>query len=100
MLRIKITKESDNIKKIIFKGHANYDAFGKDIVCAAASATMLCTVNAIISINKKSIEVIQSENEQIINILIRDEITIKLIDNMIKCLKSLEKQYPKNIEIK
>lgn len=100
MLRIKIVKEANDIKKITFLGHANYDDYGKDIVCAAASATMLCTVNAIYSIDKDSIKVIQENNKQTINILKKDEITLKLIDNMIKCLKSLENQYPKNLEIK
>ena len=61
---------------------------------------MLCTVNAIYSIDKDSIKVIQENNKQTINILKKDEITLKLIDNMIKCLKSLENQYPKNLEIK
>jgi hypothetical protein len=100
MLRIKIIKEHNNIKKITFKGHANYSEYGTDIVCASASATMLCTVNAILSINSRSIEVIQTNDKQIINVLSNDEITIKLLNNMLKCLESLEEQYPKNIEIK
>ena len=100
MLRIEITKDNNKIKKISFIGHANYNDYGKDIVCAATSATMLCTINAIMSIDKESIKVIQTKDKQIITILKDNEITIKLIDNMIRCLKSLENQYPKNIEIK
>ena len=33
-------------KDITITGHANYDTYGKDIVCAAVSATVICTVNA------------------------------------------------------
>ena len=29
----------------------------------------------------------------------QDDITLKLIDNMLTCLKELEKKYPKNINI-
>ena len=88
MLRIKITKENSKIKQITFKGHAGYEEYGKDIVCAAASATFLCTANAILSINKNSIKVTQDTNISIIDVLSYDEITEKLITNMLNCLKS------------
>ena len=100
MLRIKVIKTNNKIKQITFKGHATYDEYGKDIVCAAASATFLCTANAILSINNKSISLTQTKDTNIIDIIDDDEITIKLIDNMLSCLKSLEQKYPKNIEIK
>ncbi len=100
MLRIEIIKKDTIIKQINFYGHANYADYGKDIVCAAASATMICTANAIISIDESAIEVEQEKNKQTINILKEDIIVDKLINNMIECFKSLEKQYPKNIEIK
>ena len=99
MLRIKIIEKDNRIKQIKFLGHTNYADYGKDIVCAAASATMLCTANAIISINEESIKIKQEENLQTINIIKEDEITTKLINNMINCLKSLESNYPKNIKI-
>ncbi len=99
MLRINIIKNNKEIKKIEFLGHANYNEYGKDIVCAATSATMLCTANAIISIDDKAIDVIEKPNNITINILKNDEITNKLIINMLNCLESLEKDYPKNIKI-
>ena len=100
MIRINIVKSNNNLKKITFKGHANYADYGKDIVCAAVSSTMLCTINAILSINKNSIEVLEQDNIYTINVIDNNDITIKLLNNMIRCLESLEKQYPKNIEIK
>ena len=100
MLRIKVIKTNNKIKQITFKVHATYDEYGKDIVCDAASATFLCTDNAILSINNKSISLTQTKDTNIIDIIDDDEITIKLIDNMLSCLKSLEQKYPKNIEIK
>lgn len=100
MLRIKITRNGDYVKKITFTGHADYSSYGQDIVCAACSATMLCTVNGILSINNQAIEVFSGDDKQVINVLSTDSITIKLIDNMIRCFESLEAKYPKNIKLK
>ena len=100
MLRIEIIKKENIIKQINFYGHTDYDDYGKDIVCAAASATMICTANAIISIDNKAIEVISKKDLQTIKILKEDIIVSKLINNMIECFKSLANKYPKNIKIK
>lgn len=99
MIRIKVLKKNNKITKITFRGHANYADFGKDIVCAASSATILTTINGILSIDSKSIEVKQNNNNIDIEITKSQDITNKLIDNMIDSLKSIEQNYPKNIEI-
>ena len=39
--------------KIEIKGHANYDDYGKDIVCASVSSIVITTINAII--DRKSV---------------------------------------------
>jgi hypothetical protein len=97
MIRIHVILEDNDIKQITLKGHANYKDYGNDIVCAAASATFLCTVNAILS---NAIEVRSDKDCQMIQVLRKDEIVTKLLYNMMNCLKSLEKQYPNNIKIK
>ena len=43
MIKVKLIKNNNHIKKIIIKGHAMYADYGKDIVCAAVS-TLLQTV--------------------------------------------------------
>ena len=99
MIRVKVYKKENKINKITFRGHANYDEYGKDIVCAASSATMLTTINGILSIDENSIEV--KEKDNIIDIFIKkdSETIMKLINNMLASLKSIEQNYPKNIEI-
>lgn len=99
MLRINIIKKNNEITKIEFLGHTNYNDYGKDIVCAAASATMLCTANAIISFDNNAIKLIEEKDKQTIIVINNNDITKKLINNMVNCLRSLEKDYPKNIEI-
>lgn len=99
MIRINVVTKNNIIESVTFKGHANYDDYGKDIVCAAVSATYLCTVNAILSLNNNSIDVVNKENLQIIKVLEFDDISNSLLNNMINCLESLQKQYPKNINL-
>ena len=42
-------------KVIEITGHAQYDDYGKDIVCSAASSIVTTTINGILSINDKAI---------------------------------------------
>lgn len=100
MIRISINYQDNYIKQITLKGHANYAEYGNDIVCAAVSATYLCTINGILSLNDNSIEVLSQKDTQTVNVLLTDETINKLLENMIRCLKSLEEQYPNNIKIK
>ncbi|HIS90307.1 MAG TPA: ribosomal-processing cysteine protease Prp [Candidatus Faecisoma merdavium] len=92
-------KVSIKQKQIIIKGHANYDELGKDIVCASVSSMVITTVNAILRIDNDAIK--YSDNNGVtIDIIKDDEITNKLINNLIDLLEELEKQYPKYIEIR
>lgn len=100
MIRIDVIHNNNNIKQIILKGHADYEEYGKDIVCAAVSATFLCTVNAILAIDEEAIQVISQKEEQVIDVMKEDRITQTLLHNMLKCLENLEEQYPKNIKIR
>ncbi len=99
MIKVKLTKESGIIKNITVKGHALYDDFGKDIVCAAVSSTIITSVNASLLIDENSLSY-EEDNGLDINVLKDDEVTTKIINNMITNLLELEKVYPKNIQIK
>lgn len=87
-----------NSNKIVISGHAGFDKYGKDIVCAAVSSTVLTTINAILLINKDCIKVTEGEI-LIIDIIKQDEVVNKLIINMISMLKEIEKDYSKYIKI-
>ena len=99
MIKIKITKEGNNYKNIVITGHANYDEYGKDIVCAAVSATVLTTLNGVIALDDSILEVINKQDKMIIDINKVDETSQILINNMINCLNELVIEYPKNIKI-
>ena len=98
MIKVNIIKKNNDIEKIIMTGHAEYADYGKDIVCSAASSIAITTVNAILKINDKAIS-FSNDDDLVINILSNDDITKKLINNMIDLLEELESQYNKNIKI-
>ena len=94
MIKVKVEK-----RNILITGHAGYDDYGKDIVCAAVSSVVLCSVEAIALFDVKAIDVKEGQDRLEIIINKDDEITNKLINNMINCLKEIEKKYSHNIKI-
>ena len=94
---IKVLVKNDLIE---IAGHSNYDTLGKDIVCSAVSSIVTTTINGIISIDEKAISYNYQNDKMTISVISKDEITDKLINNMIDLLKSLAKDYPKNINVK
>lgn len=94
MIKVEVTK-----KHISVLGHANYDEFGKDIVCASVSSIVICSVEAISKFDINAIDIKEETNKLEIFINKSDDITNKLIDNMLTCLHEIEKKYPKNIKI-
>lgn len=100
MINVKIEKENAKYKKITILGHAMYDDYGKDIVCAAVSSIATTTVNGILALNKNSLSYMVSKKGLSIDIKNTDETTQILIGNMVSLLKELEVNYPENIEVK
>ena len=99
MIKVILTKKDDNVNKVIINGHAGYDDFGKDIVCAAVSSTVITTINILLSLDNQSISYNDSRG-LIIEVLKDDMTTKKIINVLISNLYELEKAYPKNIQIK
>ena len=93
---IKVIKKDEVIE---ISGHANYDEFGKDIVCASVSSVIMTAVNSIMNIDNSSISYVDDGNKIIIKKLNDNEIVDKLLNTMIVILKDLEKQYKKNIKV-
>ncbi|MGM9849759.1 MAG: ribosomal-processing cysteine protease Prp [Bacilli bacterium] len=99
MIKINLKYDNDLIESISITGHAGYDIYGKDIVCASVSSIVITSVNAIVRLSSDSINYDDS-NGLSINVLSHNDVTDTLIDNMVSLLKDLEKQYKKNIIIK
>ena len=100
MISVKVVKENKKYKKITVLGHALYDDYGKDIVCSACSSIVITTVNGILALDKGSLSYLVSKKGMTIDIKSDDQTTQILINNMVRLLKELEKNYPDNIEVK
>jgi uncharacterized protein YsxB (DUF464 family) len=99
MIKVQITAKDNNIKKINIKGHAGYDDYGKDIVCSSVSSITITTINAILMFDKNYISYNEKKDNFEIVINENNDITNKLIQNMINMLTELSQDYPKNIKI-
>ncbi len=99
MIKVLISVKDNNIKKINIKGHAGYDDYGKDIVCSSVSSITITTVNAILMFDKNYISYNEKKDDFEIVINKDNDITNKLIKNMINLLTELSQDYPKNIKI-
>ena len=100
MIKIKVEIKDSKYTKISMNGHAMYDDYGKDIVCSAASSIATTTINGILTLNEDSLSYQVKEGSLIIENISTDEITQKLLENMVSLLKELESNYPTNIEVK
>lgn len=100
MIKVKVlSKNKKNIDSISILGHADYDEYGKDIVCSSVSSIVTTTVNGIFEINKNYLTVEEVKDGMIINIISIDNTCDKLIKNMLTLLQELSESYPENIKI-
>ena len=93
--------------KIRITGHSDYAVKGKDIVCSSVSSIFITTVNAILKFNDKALtynryDDKKDDNNDYSEIILHsdDDITNKLINNMMELFYDLSKQYPKDIIVK
>ena len=94
MIKIKLSEDYIEVK-----GHAGYDDFGKDIVCASVSSIIITSINAMVRIDSSCIDF--SDNDGVyIKVLKHTEVIDKLLENLKSLLQDLEKQYPNHIEIR
>ena len=99
MINIKVQYKNDKISKVTIKGHANYETFGKDIVCAAVSSIATTSINAILTLDSDACKYEVNDGKLDISINENSDMALKLINNMLNMLEELQDQYPKNIEI-
>ena len=99
MINVNIKKENNIITELKISGHAKYDEYGKDIVCAGVSSALITSVNACLTFDKESIYY-EEKNKLYLKNIKKDKITNKLLENLINMLKSIESDYKDNIKIK
>ncbi|MCT4562825.1 MAG: ribosomal-processing cysteine protease Prp [Maledivibacter sp.] len=105
MINIKINRnEENNIIYFSVNGHANFDEFGKDIVCASISILSQTAVLALYEV--ANIDVTYEMDEGLISCRIPDNIDVKqrekaniIIDTMLIGIKGTIEIYPEYITL-
>lgn len=99
MIKVKIKRSNNVITSIKCSGHANYDEYGKDIVCASFSTMIIVSINSVLEFDKNAISYTDTNNLEIINIK-KDNITNTILNNLVNMIYELRDNYDKNIDIK
>lgn len=100
MIKVSISKKNNIIDHIMVEGHALYDDYGKDIVCASVSSIVITSVNAILRIDKAAISCNKQDGIIDIQVIKMTDVVNILLVNMIELLKELAQDYPDNVLIK
>ena len=104
MISVEIYKKNGSYKEIKCSGHAMYDDYGKDIVCAAVSVTILNCFNSIEEFTDDFVS--SSTDNGITHLELKDNISSDaelLINSMILGLNQIKSNYGKkylNISVK
>ncbi len=88
-----------NNNNIVITGHAGFNDYGKDIVCASASSIVITSINACLNIDAKSIVYKNELDKLTIDIKSDNNVILKILDNMLNMLSELANDYPKNVKI-
>lgn len=99
MIKVKINYKDNFISDFKVTGHANYDDYGKDIVCASVSSIVITSINMALRLDESSVKATDKSGLIEVRVLKQDEIINKVFVNMIDMLKELENDYSKNIKI-
>ena len=89
MIKVSIRKNNGVIEHISCKGHANYDEFGKDIVCSSFSTMIITTINAILKFDTNAISYVEANELEITNIK-KDNTTNLLLNNLVDMIYELK----------
>ena len=97
MIRILISKHNNEYSQIKAFGHAEYDEYGKDIICSAVSVLIINTAN---SLEKFTDDLILAETHEdgTTEILLKEHLSkeaVLLVDSLILGLEGIRNQYGK-----
>lgn len=94
MIRIRVCKDV-----ITLTGHAGFDEYGKDIVCASVSSIVITSINACLRIEDNSLDYKEEQDKLTIKVISKSKVIRLIIENMIMMLEELASTYKKNIKI-
>ena len=98
MISVNVSFMGKDVKSLTVSGHANYDEYGKDIVCAGVSAVVTGGINALES-EIESIKIINESNKLGVIVIESNEVIQVILNTMLIQLETIENSYKKYIKI-
>ena len=99
MIKVIFFIKGENISGFSLTGHADYDDYGKDTVCAAVASAALMTANTVTEIIKADADA-SAEDGSIKLKVKKDSDTVQTVLKGFKLhIKELAKEYPENIKV-
>lgn len=97
MIKVNVLSDSEgNIREIELKGHSGYDEYGKDIICASASALTLNMANSVEQFTEDGFDGSVEEETGHFKFRFTGNISPEsklLMDSLILGLKNIEEAY-------
>lgn len=101
MIRADFMRTEDKLTAFSLQGHAGYDEYGKDIVCASVTSAVQLTANAITEVLKVKADVQVLDNQ--IRLKMPENApqeAFHFMDALLLHLQLLEEDYKGNIKVK
>ena len=98
MISVNVSFMGKDVKSLTVSGHANYDKYGKDIVCAGVSAVVTGGINALEN-QVENIEIINEENLLGVKVINSNEYIQIVLNTILIQLETIENSYKKYIKI-
>ena len=98
MISVNVTFIGKEVKSLTVSGHANYDKYGKDIVCAGVSAVVTGGINALEE-QVNNIEIINEDNKLGVKVINSNEYIQIVLNTILIQLETIERSYKKYIKI-
>ena len=105
MIRIEVSRDNEGfIWQFSVKGHARFDKFGKDIVCAAVSVTAFNAIGALKELAELKNFYSEKDGFMLCSIpldlsLDKKEIVKVILDTTVIGFKQIELSYRKNVSV-
>ena len=99
MISVNVTFIGKEVKSLTVSGHANYDKYGKDIVCAGVSAVVTGGINALEE-QVNNIEIINEDNKLGVKVINSNDKIQIILNTILVQLQTIENSYKKYIKIK
>lgn len=91
--------KEDRIISFKVEGHAGYAPSGRDVVCAAASALVVGTINGLEVLTEAEFDTTVSHGFTSVDIKESTACSNVLLNSMLLSLEGIHEEYPNNLEL-